>query len=132
MSSRDDAGELLADVRRLAERFPLPHPIWHRFVPEMHDVIRDLFVALDAIAELPEAQVELARRIENGSDRAADDAGGPAIRDACERLRNLAVPQGEHPYLDEIRVTLDAAGALLSALVAADGEAEFARRLPDR
>ena len=131
MSAPDDAGELLAEIRQFAERFPLPHPIWHRFVPEMHDAIRDLFVALDAIAALPLAQAELVRRVENDSDRPSDDAGGPAVRDARERLRNLAVPQGEHPYLDEIRVTLEAADALLSALALADGEAEFARRLQD-
>ena len=64
MSSSNDAGELLAEVRRLAERFPLPHPIWHRFGAEMHAVIRDLFVALDVIAVLPRAQAELVRQVE--------------------------------------------------------------------
>lgn len=124
--------ELVDEIRRLAERFPLPHPIWHRFVPEMHDVVRDLFVALDAIAELPDVQAELARRVDDESDRPPDDAGGPAVRAARERLRDLPVPQGEHPYLDEIRVTLDAADTVLSALAVADGEAEFGRRLQGR
>ena len=123
--------ELVDEIRRLAERFPLPHPIWHRFVAEMHDVIRDLFVALDAITMLPLARVELARRVENDVGPVTDDAGGPAVRAARERLRNLPVPQGEHPYLDEIRVTLEAADALLSALAVADGESEFARRLQE-
>jgi hypothetical protein len=124
--------ELVDEIRRLAERFPLPHPIWHRFVPEMHDVVRDLFVALDAIAELPDVQAELARRVADESDRPPDDAGGPALRAARARLRDLPVPQGEHPYLDEICVTLDAADTLLSALAVADGEAEFERRLQGR
>ena len=129
MSSGGDADELLAEIRRLGERFPLPHPIWHRFVPEMHAVVRDLFVALDAIAALPQAQAELVRRVDDGSSRPVEDTAGPALAAARRRLRDLAVPEGEHPYLDEIRLTLEAACAVLSALAGAMGEAEFARRL---
>ena len=130
MSSHDDAGELLAEVRRLAERFPLPHPIWHRFVPEMHEVIRDLFLALDAIAVLPRAQTELVRQIQHEADRLLDSAGGPAVAAARARLRDLPTPQGEHPYLDEILVTLEAAEAVLAALTVPGGEETFARRVP--
>lgn len=131
MSSSNDAGELLTDVRRLAERFPLPHPIWHRFVAEMHVVIRDLFVALDVIAVLPRAQAELVRQVEGEAHRPLADAGGPSVAAARGRLRGLPVPEGEHPYLDEILVTLEAAEAVLAALAVADGEATFARRLQE-
>ena len=131
MSSSDETGELLAELRRLAERFPLPHPIWHRFVPEMHDVIRDLFVALDVIAVLPGARAELLRRVEGVARQPPDESGSPVIAAARARLRALPVPQGEHPYLDEILVTLEAAEAVLAALATADGEAAFARRLQE-
>lgn len=129
MAAQGDAGELIAEIRRLAERLPLPHPSWHRFVTEMHVVVRDLFVALDTVAVLPEAQAELAHRVGSHSDRPAADAGGPSVAAARERLRNLPVPEGEHPYLDEIRVALEAADELLCALAAGGGEAEFARRI---
>jgi hypothetical protein len=130
MSAHADAEELLGELRRLAERFPLPHPIWHRFVAEMHDVIRDLFVGLDAIAAVPRAQAELIRQVEG--DARPLDAGGPAIAAARARLRELATPQGEHPYLDEILVTLEAADAVLAALAIAGGEEAFAERLQER
>jgi hypothetical protein len=119
--------DLHAELKRLAERFPTPDPAWHRFVPEIHEVIRDLFVALDAVAALPGAQAALVQHIENDAAPPDEDAGGPALAAARRRLRDLPAPQGEHPYLDEIQVTLEAADALLSALAAAGGEAEFAR-----
>jgi hypothetical protein len=130
MSPSDEAGELLDELRRLAKRFPLPHPIWHRFVPEMHEVVRDLFTALDAIATLPRAQLELVLQVEANAEHANENAGGPALAAAQARLRDLPIPQGEHPYLDEILITLQAAKAALAALAAADGEAAFAHRLP--
>lgn len=129
MGPGDDAGELLAELRRLAERFPLPQPSWHRYVPEMHAVVRDLFAAIDAVAALPAAQAELARLVEGESGSTDARAGGPQLAAARERLRGLPVPQGEHPYLDEIVVTLEAAEAVLGALGAAvGGEAAFGRR----
>jgi len=121
----------LTEVRRLAERFPLPHPRWHGFVPEMHEVVRDLFVGLDAIATLPRLRAQLLRFVEDEAPAPAPDAGRPALAAARARLRDLPVPQGEHPYLDEIVVTLEAAELVLGALAAADGEAAFARLLQE-
>jgi hypothetical protein len=127
--SSPEARDLLAEVRRLAERVPLPHPIWHRFVPEMHAVVRDLFLALDTLAELPHAQAELVRSVDSDLRPALDDTGSPALAAARARLAGLPVPQGEHPYLDEIMLTLEAAGAVLAALTVAGGEDAFAGRL---
>ena len=128
MTLPGEADELLAEMRRLAERFPLPHPLWHRYVPQMHEVVHDLFTALDALALLPDAQVELMRQVEGGAEYPADDSGGPAVAAARARLRGLPIPQGEHPYVDEILVTLEAAEAALAALAVAGGEAAFAAR----
>lgn len=131
MSSRAEADELLTELRRLAERFPLPHPIWHRFVPEMHEVVRDLFVALDVIETIPQAQAELVRQVESELQRPPDHSGTPTLEAARARLRCLPIPHGEHPYLDEILVTLEVAEAVLAVLALTGGEAAFARRLHD-
>jgi hypothetical protein len=127
--STPEAVALLAELRRLAERFPLPHPIWHPYVAEMHAVVRDLFTALDAIAAVPGAPAELVQRIDGPDGPSPGGAGGPALAAARDRLHALPRPQGEHPYLDEILVALEAAAAALDALAEADGEAEFARAL---
>jgi hypothetical protein len=121
--------ELVAELRRLATRFPLPHPIWHAYTDDMHAVLRDLLAALDAIAFVPSVQIELARLIETQGEPPPPDAGGPIVAAARKRLRDLPVPQGEHPYLDEIVPTLEAAAAALAALTVPDGEQAFARQI---
>jgi len=121
--------ELLAELRLLAERLPLPHPYWHPYTDEMHVVMRDLFAALDAIALLPPARVELERHVEGEVEFPPPDAGGLALAAARRRLRDLPVPQGEHPYLAEIVPTLEAAAAALAALTVPGGEQAFAGRL---
>ena len=121
-----DATELVAQVRQIARDFPLPHPRWHRFVPLMHEVVDDLVAALDAIAASPAAQAAFLTRIEAEAVNGVD-APGPALAAAQARLRALPVPDGEHPYLDEIVVALEAAHAALAALASsADGETAFA------
>ena len=126
----DDAHELLAEMRRLAERFPVPHPLWHRYVPQMREVIADFRAAVVALESLPDAHDELLRQVEGTADDVAADAGGPALAAARERLRSLPVPEGEHPYIDEILVGLEAADAALAALAAAGGDIFPAGRSP--
>jgi hypothetical protein len=126
-----DANDLLVELRRLAERFPLPHPLWHRYVPEMLVVVRDLFFALDAIATCPPAQRELLLHVEGEAASPPEDAGGPAIAAVRARLRDLPIPSGEHPYLDEIVVTLEAANAAFAALTVAGGDEAFVRRVQE-
>ena len=121
--------DLLAELRRMAERLPLPHPFWHPYTDEMHVVVRDLFAALDAIALIPPAHVELLRHIEGEAEIPPPDAGGPAVAAARRRLRDLPVPQGEHPYLAEIVPTLEAAASALAALTVPSGEKAFASQL---
>jgi hypothetical protein len=127
--STPEARELLVELRRLAERFPLPHPLWHRFVPEMHAVVHDLFLALDALAELPQAQAALVRCVESDVDPALDNVDAPALAAPRARLRALPVPQGEHPDLDEILLRIEAAKAVFAALAVPGGEGAFANRL---
>jgi hypothetical protein len=121
--------ELVAELRRLAERLPLPHPFWHPFTAEMHVVVRDLFAALDAIVLVPQAQLELLRHVEGQAEMPPPDAGGPAVAAARRRLRDLPVPEGEHPYIAEIVPTLDAAALALAALTVPGGEQAFASQL---
>ena len=123
------AAELLAELRTLAERFPLPHPLWHRYVPQLHETVVDLTAALDAIAGLPAAQDALLTQVEGEADYPAEDAGGATVAAARGRLRALPVPQGEHPYLDEILLTLEAAEAALAALATPEGDRAFAAAL---
>ncbi|MGH2933691.1 MAG: hypothetical protein ACRDL2_04145 [Gaiellaceae bacterium] len=125
--SRDDADELLEEIARLRERLPIPHPSWHGYVAEMRQMTADLQAAVEAIRELPAAQAELVRRLEGDAEYPDEDAGGPALAAARERLREIPVPAGEHPFLDEISPTLEAAEAVLAALSSvAGGDAAFA------
>lgn len=127
------AAELLEELRRLVARFPIPHPSWHGYVPEMRTVVRDLAAAIDALQSLPRAQAELLRRVEGRPEPQPEQPAGVALADAQERLRALPVPAGEHPFLDEIAVTIEAAEAALTALAASpDGERAFAAALGSR
>jgi hypothetical protein len=121
--------ELLSELRRLAERMPLPHPFWHPYTGQMHVVVRDLFAAIDAIALLPHAQVELLSHVEGRAEAPPPDAGGPTVAAARKRLRDLPLPDGQHPYLFEIVPTLEAAAAALAALTVPGGEQAFASQL---
>jgi hypothetical protein len=120
---------VLEEMRVLVERLPLPHPFWHQFVPEMDVVVIDARAAIDALASLPQAATQLLRQIEEHADHPDDQAAGPTIAAARARLRALPVPQGEHPYLDEILLALEAAQAALGALAATGAEDAFRKSL---
>jgi hypothetical protein len=120
-----DATQLLEQVRQLARDFPLPHPRWHRFVPLMHEVIDDLTAALDAVASSPAALQELVDAVA-GDLPEPFDPSGPSLAGAQARLRDLPLPAGEHPYLDEIALALEGARAAIAVLMSFDdGEERF-------
>jgi hypothetical protein len=121
-----DAKGLLAELRTLVERMPLPHPVWHRYVPEMHAAVVVATAALDVLEQLPEAAAELRRQVEGDAAYPDDAAGGPAIAAARARLRAVPIPEGEHPYLGEIMLALEAAEAALATLAATAADSEFA------
>lgn len=124
-----DVETVVAEMRSLVQRFPLPHPAWHRYVPEMHAVVIDAIAALDALAAASGAHEELHRQVGGEAASPAEDAGGPTIAAARRRLRELPIPSGEHPYLDEILLMLEAAEAALAALAVSGGESAFATAL---
>ena len=117
--------DLLAQIRKLARDFPFPDARWHAYVSLIQDVVDDLNAACDAIGASPRAATELARLIEQ-ERFPAPAPPGPALAAARCRLRELPVPDGEHPYVDEIRLALEAAAAAIAALSSApDGEQLF-------
>lgn len=119
-----DAEELVAELESLARELPVPHPSWHGFVPEMREMTASLLVATAAIRTLPEALEELARQVEGSAEYPPDDAGGAALAEARRQLRRLPLPAGQHPFLDEIVPTYEAAEAALAALAAVPGGEE--------
>jgi hypothetical protein len=124
---RSPAEDVLDEVERLARGLPIPNPSWHGCVPEMHAMRANLLAAVVAIRELPAAAHELLRQVDGAADRPPDDAGGPFLRRARRELRSLPLPAGEHPFLDEIMPTFEAAEAALAALASVHGgEAAFA------
>jgi hypothetical protein len=123
------ADEVLEQLAVLIERLPLPHSFWHRYVPEMHAVVVDARAALDALAGSPGAAGELHRQVQGEASYPEDLAGGPTIAAARARLRALPIPKGEHPYLDEILLALEAAEAALATLAAVEADETFAETL---
>jgi hypothetical protein len=99
---------VLADLRELAERMPVPSEDWHAHVALMVRVRDDLLAGLDLLERMPDGEARLAEAI---------DAAEPATPGTA--LAALPVPQGEHPYLGEILAVLEAARAVQSALGAA-------------
>lgn len=124
-----EAESLIAELRTLIERLPLPHPLWHRYVPEMHAAVTDATAALEALEQLPGAAAELRRQIEGEATYPEDGAGGAAIAAARGRLRAVPIPQGEHPYLDEIMLALEAAEVALATVAAIGADDAFGTAL---
>jgi hypothetical protein len=110
-------------LRELARRFPIPEPRWHRHVDAMLACRRDLEQATRAI----EADDAAARALDALVEQEALDvraARPPAVAAALERLDRLPVPEGEHPFLDEIVPTLHAMRAALLAVAASPAATE--------
>lgn len=108
---------LYETVTEPADAFPVPHPSWHDYVPEMRACLADLRRALAVSADAPEL-LELAVRSVDGDLEQGFDAhaAGPRLAAAYQRVGLLPVPAGEHPYLDEIVPTLEAMEAVLVAV----------------
>lgn len=114
---RAEQRDLYEAVTELADAFPVPHPSWHGYVPEMRACVTDLRRALAVSAEAPELLELAARSVDGDLEEGFDaHAAGPRLAVAYRRLGLLPVPAGEHPYLDEIVPTLEAMEALLVAV----------------
>ena len=108
--------ELLAELQRLCERLPLPQPGWHPYVDQIAACRADFEHALALAAERPGALAVLERLLDADPRPAFDAEASPALTTAWRRLEALPLPDGQHPYLDEILSTLDAHRLLLVAL----------------
>jgi len=109
--------ELYEAVAALAGAFPVPHPSWHGYVPEMRACLADLERALEVSEQAPETLALALRAVEGELEHGFDARhAGPGLAAAYRRLGTLPVPAGEHPFLDEIVPTLEAVEALLVAV----------------
>ena len=102
-------------LRELARAFPIPERRWHRHVDEMLACRRDLECAAEAIEADPAAQEALNALIEEEPVGAAEPVAAPPVAAALDRLEALLVPEGEHPFVDEIVPTLEAMPLKVSA-----------------
>jgi len=112
-SARD---ELLAELRALCARFPLPQASWHVDVPPIRACHDDFTRALALAGGEPEVLDLVAAIVDGAAELAFREPTAPALTEAYERLRALPRPSGQHPFLDEIVPALEAMEALLAAL----------------
>lgn len=112
----------LDELRRLCGQLPVPDGTWHPGAAAIAAVRRDFEWALDRCARLPAALALV-------GDVDIDSSGAdPELVAAWERLRALPLPEGRHPFLDEIAPALEAATATLAALSRVGGAAGDAQR----
>jgi hypothetical protein len=100
---------VIDELRALAERMPVPAEEWHPHVALIRRVKEELLDALDEIEQDPTAAAALVQLVERGEPATA----------TTRALAALPVPQGEHPFLDEILPVLDLARLARQALAAA-------------
>jgi carbon-monoxide dehydrogenase large subunit len=108
--------ELLAELRRLCARLPLPQPSWHPYVAQIAACRNDFEQALALAADAPPTLELFAALVDGDAEPAFDEAASPALTAAWSRLEALPLPSGQHPYLDEILPALEAHRLLLVAL----------------
>ena len=108
--------ELLAELRRLCARLPLPQPSWHPYVAQIAACRDDFEHALTLAADAPQTFDLIAALVDGDVEPAFDEAASPELATAWLRLEALPLPSGQHPYLDEILPALEAHRLLLVAL----------------
>lgn len=108
--------ELVGELRGLWARLPIPEPSWHPHVALIHACRDDFEHAIAAAADRPAALDLLAALIDGAPEPAFDRDASSELTGAWERLRALPLPEGQHPFLDEIVPALDALRLLLVAL----------------
>ena len=108
--------ELLAELRSLCERLPVPQPSWHPYAAQIAACRSDFEHALTLAAANPAALEQVADLIEGNTKASFDHTSSPELAGAWQRLEALPLPSGHHPYLDEIVPALGAQRLLLEAL----------------
>lgn len=110
--------ELLAELRQLCLRFPIPEPGPHPH-PYTDQIVacRDDFErALELAAAHPAALEYAAEHLDDDGGAPFDADASPELTAAWRRLEALPLPNAEHPLLDAILPALDAQRTLLVAL----------------
>lgn len=127
-----DQVEAYSLLRDLAERCPRPQR-WHAGAEHVAEVFADLEVAVEAIGAVAAAAAAFALELDRQPDPAsATAASGSRLAAAHARLASLPSPEGQHPFVDVIRPTLEALAAALAALARVpEAAALFERRRPE-
>lgn len=112
----DEHAALLEALHDLCARLPVPDGRWHPHVAAIAACRADFASALSLVADDPEALRLLDRLVDGAAAAEFDPARSPELAAAWERLDALPVPEGRHPFLDEIMPALDAYRLLLIAL----------------
>jgi hypothetical protein len=103
---------MIDDLLPLAERLPVPDAGWHPHAALIRAVRDELLADLERLRQLPDAEERLTSLL-----------GVSLAPRPGSALAALPVPEGQHPYLDEILPALEAArlvqGALSAVTVAA-------------
>lgn len=111
-----DQEALLAGLRSLPERLPVPDGSWHAWVPEIRGCRDGLRLALRACEADPRAGELLAAALDGSLDEPFAGSPGTALEAHYRLLGSLPLPGGRHPYLDEILAALEATEAALVAV----------------
>jgi hypothetical protein len=116
LPARASRVDVLLELRRLCERLPVPQAGWHRYVVLIAGCRQDFEHALTLVAHHPAALGLFAALTDGELDLTFDSAGSPELTSAWERLEDLPIPEGQHPYLDDILPALEALRLLLVSL----------------
>ena len=103
---------MIDDLLQLAERLPVPQGMWHPHAASIRAVRDELLADLARLRTCADAEERLTTLL-----------GVHLLPRPGSALAALPVPEGQHPFLDEIVPVLEAArlvqGALALATVAA-------------
>jgi hypothetical protein len=116
LRARTDPVDILWELRRLCAGLPVPQAGWHLYVALIAGCRQDFEHALALTAEHPAALDLFAALTDGELDLTFDPAGSPELTSAWQRLDELPIPEGQHPYLDDILPALEALRLLLVSL----------------
>jgi hypothetical protein len=108
--------DVLWELRRLCAQLPVPQPGWHPYVAHIAGCRHDFEHALTLTAQHPAALDLFAALADGDLDLTFDSASSPELTSAWQRLEELPIPEGQHPYLDDILPALEALRLLLVSL----------------
>ena len=116
VAAATDTAPLLAELQDLCARLPVPQPSWHPYVSQIAACRSDFEQAVTRAAEWPVVLDRFAALINEEHDASFDPDRSSWLTAAWQRLQALPLPDGEHPYLDDIRPALESHRLLLIAL----------------